>query len=63
MTRITSLDGVKTCTTYVAVHSSSDLPEEERGKTIWMWDEELSGGVMSSSPVKHKKSAVVGPLS
>ncbi|KAL6309768.1 hypothetical protein BKA93DRAFT_850203 [Sparassis latifolia] len=59
VTRTRSDNGVKVFTTLVAVHSSPDVLPEDRERTVWMWEETLSGGAVSAKAQKKKKSAVL----
>ncbi|KAH9948785.1 hypothetical protein B0H21DRAFT_777679 [Amylocystis lapponica] len=59
VSRTTRVDGVKKCTTYVVVDSSPDIKSDERGRTVWIWEEHLSGGVMSGDAPRTKKSVLL----
>lgn len=45
-------------TTYAAVEGSSDINAEDAGRTIWMWQENLSSSLAERASQK-KKSVVV----
>ncbi|KAG5648709.1 hypothetical protein DXG03_000056 [Asterophora parasitica] len=47
------------CTTYAAISTSADITEEERGRTIWMWKENLSSRLVEDRATQKKKSVVV----
>ncbi|RDB20161.1 hypothetical protein Hypma_012958 [Hypsizygus marmoreus] len=46
------------CTTYAAIETSSDIGEDESGRTIWMWRENLSGPLEDRAAQK-KRSALI----
>ncbi|KAI0939855.1 hypothetical protein AcV5_001129 [Taiwanofungus camphoratus] len=56
VTRSTSVNGIQTCTTFAVIESSTEVPEEGRCKTVWIWEDELSGGVMSGGTQKKKST-------
>ncbi|OSX59323.1 hypothetical protein POSPLADRAFT_1075545 [Postia placenta MAD-698-R-SB12] len=59
VTRISTSEGLRTCTTYAVVESSPDIDKEDRGRTVWVWEEQLSGGVMSRDMSAKKRTAVM----
>ncbi|KAG6861980.1 hypothetical protein C0995_009164 [Termitomyces sp. Mi166 len=46
--------------TYAAVASSSDIPAEENGRTIWMWRQSLSGRLEDNISQKKKVALISG---
>ncbi|KAJ3992530.1 hypothetical protein F5050DRAFT_1579367 [Lentinula boryana] len=42
------------CTTYAAISSSPDIPENEQNRAIWMWKEDLSSSVADRAAQKKK---------
>ncbi|KAG6900424.1 hypothetical protein C0993_010812 [Termitomyces sp. T159_Od127] len=42
------------CAIYAAIASSSDIPAEECGRTIWMWRQNLSGRLEDTTSQKKK---------
>ncbi|CCM01750.1 uncharacterized protein FIBRA_03816 [Fibroporia radiculosa] len=59
VTQTSRRNGVDICTTFAVVESSPDVLQKEGGRTVWKWEEQLSGGVMSGDAQKKKKSALV----
>jgi len=58
VTQKTTQGGDNIFTTYAAIEGSSDLGTEDGGRTIWMWQENLSSSLAERASQK-KKSAVV----
>lgn len=48
-----------TCSTYAVVAASSDVTSEDAGRTIWKWDDDLSGSLPDSSSSSTKQSVTV----
>ncbi|KAI4518997.1 hypothetical protein K525DRAFT_207165 [Schizophyllum commune Loenen D] len=51
-----------TCSTYAVVAASSDISADEGGRTIWKWDDDLSGSIPDASSSSTKLSATVPHL-
>ncbi|KAL1737973.1 hypothetical protein HDZ31DRAFT_78730 [Schizophyllum fasciatum] len=45
-----------TCSTYAVVAASSDVSADEAGRTIWKWDDDLSGSIPDASSSSTKRS-------
>ncbi len=59
VTRTTQNEDVRTCTTYAVLESGPDISAEARGRTVWIWDERLSGNLVAAEAQKSKRSVVV----
>ncbi|KAI5898052.1 uncharacterized protein SCHCODRAFT_02610985 [Schizophyllum commune H4-8] len=51
-----------TCSTYTVVAASSDISADEGGRTIWKWEDDLSGSIPDASSSSTKLSATVPHL-
>ncbi|ESK81645.1 rna binding protein [Moniliophthora roreri MCA 2997] len=51
------------CTTYAGISSSSDTPEGDVNKTIWMWNENLSSSIADRASQKKRVVTLSHPIS
>ncbi|KZT05551.1 uncharacterized protein LAESUDRAFT_655546 [Laetiporus sulphureus 93-53] len=58
-TRTTRKDGITYCTTFAVIDSSPETLPEDRGRNVWAWEEQITGGVMSGDVQKKRKSALM----